>query len=233
MDSATVRTITTLFRQPGRLTREYVAGHTRRYLPPLRVYLGLFAVMIFARTVTHADVRIAREVRAKIAAQQAASPDLAVIRAHRASTHREMPDFAEPLARASEMALANQWLHLIDPLVVALVLALLYRARRRNYAEHVVFALHLLAFNWALSVVTTGMHSAWSARQSSTDLVSVVHWVAFGSYAYLALRYVHEESGPRTALKAAALTAGGQAAMAAVPVLTGIAAAVWTIVTLK
>jgi hypothetical protein len=229
IDSLTVRTMTTLFRRPGVLTRDYVSGRTRWYMPPVRLYLAMFALMIFARTVTHQDVRIQEEVRQRIEQKQADDADLRAIRARRATAGRQIPDFAEPMSRAVGVALGNQWLHLVDPLSVALVLTLLYRARRRNYAQHVVFALHLLAFNWALSVITTSMHAAWSASMSSTDAVSVLHWLAFGTYAYLALRRVYEESRPRSTLKAAALTVGAQAAMAVVPLLTGVTVAIWTI----
>src|SRR4051812_29684604 len=55
--SVPLRTVQALFRRPGMLTREYVGGRTRWYLPPLRLYLLAFAVMIFARTITGADRR--------------------------------------------------------------------------------------------------------------------------------------------------------------------------------
>ena len=38
-DSSTWRTLRTLLTRPGGLTVEYLAGHRRRFLPPLRVYL--------------------------------------------------------------------------------------------------------------------------------------------------------------------------------------------------
>jgi hypothetical protein len=229
VDSSTVRTFTTLFQRPGALTREYVTGHTRRYMPPLRVYLAMFAVMIFARTAIHADVRIQNELRERIVRQQESSPEMQAIRARRTATHREIPDLATPLSGAIQVTFSNPWLHLVDPLAVALVLTLLYRRRRRNYAEHAVFALHLLAFNCVLIIATTTMRAAWSARMTGTDAVSVLHWLAFGIYAFLALRRVYEESPPRSALKAVALTAGAQAAMLVVPMLTAVAVTMWTV----
>jgi hypothetical protein len=232
LDSITARTLITLFRYPGKLTREYVTGHTRRYIAPLRLYLVLFAVMVIARGLTHADVRVAQEVRAKVAAQQT-SGGLAAIRLKRAQTHRTVPDLTEPMVRASEVAFSNPWLHLIDPLLVAFVLGLLLRARHRNYAEHVVFALHLLAFNWALSVVTTAMHSFWSSAQSSVDAVSVFHWLVFTIYAYFALQYVYPQSRLGAALKTLGILIGTQVAMAVVPLLCGIAVAAWTVFSLK
>ncbi len=233
VDSLTVRTLTTLFRRPGMLTKDYIAGRTRWYLPPVRVYLAMFALMIFVRTATHVDVRIQREIRQRIELKQAGNAELQVIRARRARTGLAMPDFATPISNAMGIAFGNQWLHLMDPLSVALVLMLLYRARRRNYAQHVVFALHLLAFNSVLSMATTAMHAAWSTQMSSIDAVSLLHWLTFGGYAYLALRWVYDESRPRSALKAAVLTAGSQAAMAVVPMLTALAVAFWTIAQLK
>jgi hypothetical protein len=229
VDSVTLRTVKVLFRWPGRLTREYLAGRTRWYLPPLRVYLLAFALMIFVRTVTGADRRIAGEMHAKLVEQDRTNPNLASIRARRARTNREMPDLVTPLSEAMPVAFSNPWLHLVDPLTVAVVLAVLYRTRRRNYAEHVLFALHLLAANCVLSIVTTALHMELSSSLSATDAISVVHWLAFATYAYFALRAVHGETRLRTGLKSIVLTAGAQAAMMVVPMGTALAVTMWTI----
>jgi hypothetical protein len=232
LDSTTARTLVTLFRYPGKLTREYLLGHTRRYIAPLRLYLIVFAVMIFARALTHADMRTAQAVRTQVTAQQARGP-LADLRLKRAKTHREVPDLTEPLVRASEVSFSNPWLHLIDPLFVALVLAILLHKRHRNYAEHVVFALHLLAFNWALEIVTSAMHSAWSSTQASLDAISVLHWLVFGTYAYFAVQCVYPESRVWAGLKAFGILVGAQVAMAVVPTLCAIAATAWTVYNLR
>jgi hypothetical protein len=229
VDSVTLRTVKVLFRWPGRLTREYLAGRTRSYLPPLRLYLLAFALMIFARTVTGADRRIASDLHARLVEQDRVNPNLASIRARRARTNREMPDLVTPLSEAMPVAFSNPWLHLVDPLTVAVVLAVLYRARRRNYAEHVLFALHLLAVNCVLSIVTTTLHLELSSSMSATDAISVLHWLAFGTYAYFALRVVHGESRLRTGLKSIVLTAGAQAAMMVVPMGTALAVTIWTV----
>ena len=229
VDSVTLRTVKELFRRPGRLTREYLAGRTRWFLPPLRLYLLAFGVMIFARTVTGADRRVASELHTRLVEQQRTNPSLASIRERRARTNREVPDLVAPLSEAMPMALSNPWLHLVDPLSVGIVLALLYWARRRNYAEHVLFALHLLAANCALSVVTTALHMRFSTSMSATDWISVLHWLAFATYSYIALREVHRESPVRTGIKSVVLTAGAQAAMMVVPMGTALAVTVWTI----
>src|SRR5688572_6197928 len=39
VDSKTLRTLVDLVRRPGLLTAEYLAGHTRRYLSPVRLFL--------------------------------------------------------------------------------------------------------------------------------------------------------------------------------------------------
>ena len=127
------------------------------------------------------------------------------------------------------VAFSNPWLHLVDPLSVGVVLALLYWARRRNYAEHVLFALHLLAANCALSVITTALHMRFSASMSATDWISVLHWLAFATYSYIALREVHREPALRTGIKSVVLTAGAQAAQTVVPMGTALAVTVWTI----
>jgi hypothetical protein len=39
LDGRAARTVWALLARPGRLTREYLAGHRRRYTPPVRLYL--------------------------------------------------------------------------------------------------------------------------------------------------------------------------------------------------
>jgi uncharacterized protein DUF3667 len=55
LDSHSVRTFRALLTSPGKLTKDFLDGRTRWYLPPLRVYLLTFGFMIFARSFTTSD----------------------------------------------------------------------------------------------------------------------------------------------------------------------------------
>ena len=47
VDGRALRTQLTLFRHPGVVTSEFLAGHRRRYTPPFRLYL-VFSVVFFS-----------------------------------------------------------------------------------------------------------------------------------------------------------------------------------------
>ena len=55
------RTLKRLLFQPGELTREYLAGRRRRYIPPLRMYLTISLVtLLLIRFATAPDLAVSR-----------------------------------------------------------------------------------------------------------------------------------------------------------------------------
>src|ERR1019366_2718658 len=50
LDSKLIRTLRDLVARPGFLTEEYFAGRKSRYIPPLRLFLTLFALQFLAFT---------------------------------------------------------------------------------------------------------------------------------------------------------------------------------------
>ena len=57
LDGRAARTLWTLVRRPGLVTAEFLAGHRRRYTPPLRLYLVL-SVLFFLVTAWIAELGI-------------------------------------------------------------------------------------------------------------------------------------------------------------------------------
>lgn len=223
VDSTTMRTLQALFARPGVLTRDYLAGRTRWYLSPLRIFLVTWAALLFSVSLYQDGVIDRRVVERRLAEQRDSTFDGVVGRS--AQRHATSPDqlLNETLTRMTSWAM-SPWLRVLDPLIVGGVLALLYRGRRRGYAEHVVFALHLLAFNSALAIVTTWMHHLAGWTGPLDRLVSAMHWCAFGAYFFVAARLVHEEPRLRTGVKTAGFLVGSQLAMFVAPALAGIAA---------
>ncbi|MFZ1099898.1 MAG: DUF3667 domain-containing protein [Steroidobacteraceae bacterium] len=69
-DSRLWRTLAALLFKPGFLTREFLAGHRARYLPPVRLYLVLsvvFFVWLAATSHTEDEAHLSPETRAAIA----------------------------------------------------------------------------------------------------------------------------------------------------------------------
>lgn len=232
VDSATVRTLRALFGHPGVLTREYLAGRTRRFLSPVRIYLLMFAILVFGQSLlpdreAHYQ-QIEREAR-----QQLDARDLArAARSGRASAAVGAPPVAGAAARRrltlvpitnAEIAAAtvsaarfvndSPWVNLINVATWAALVALLFRHQRRNYAEHVVFALHLMAFNMVLLLLNSAVHTALGRSSGQVDAISIAHWLAIGSYFFLASRLLFAEGRTRTAVKSVLFVAGAQLSM--------------------
>ncbi len=225
VDSGTMRTLRVLFRHPGLLTKEYVSGRTRWYLSPLRLYLLLFGALVFAEKSVGMDEKVADKVRQKL--QQKAATDANFARINSKSVRGGSGGMIQASASTAQSMMTNQWLHLGDPLAVALVLMVLYRRFRRNYAAHVVMALHVLAFSSGVQVVTMVVRGMLNAVPDTFDAISVIYWAVLGTYFYFAARRVYEQSRAKSGVKSVLFVAGAQVAMMVVPLLTMTVMAVW------
>ena len=225
LDSTTLRTFRALFARPGVLTRDFLAGRTRWYLSPLRVFLIVWAAFLFSVSLYQDGMIDRRVVERNIAARRDSAFDGVLERSAQRHDTSSGALLNETLTKMTTWAM-SPWLRVLDPLVVGGVLALLYRGRRRNYAEHVVCALHLLALNSALAIVTNFMHHLAGWEGALHRLVSAMHWCVLGAYFFVAARLVHGEGRGRTGAKTLGFLLGSQLAMFVAPALAGIAAVV-------
>lgn len=160
VDGKIVSTLKLLVR-PGALTCEYLLGRRARYLPPFRLYL-ICSVAFFLV----GSIDVTREA-ASDGRRDAAAPDsVAQARAAGGETRATAGDSDSPferrLERGNERLEASgremgqvigdnvpNAMFVIMP-AYALVLMLLYRSRRVRYPAHLVFALHVHAFFFAI-----------------------------------------------------------------------------------
>jgi hypothetical protein len=211
--------------RPGELTRAYLDGKTRWYLSPLRLYLVLFAIFVVLSALMpdqeETYTRVATLTTLKVAAQRrdvltalARSGRTPSIR-DRALLDMDPVRAADQSVRALRFVNESQWVQVINAFLWAAVLALLYRGRRRSYAEHLVFALHLLAFNLLLILANASLRALLHRppSTSSFDVVSLLHWTAIGTYFYFASRRLYGETPPRAGVKSVLFVAGAQASM--------------------
>jgi hypothetical protein len=225
VDSLTLRTFRSLLLHPGELTRDYLAGKTRWYLSPLRLYLIVFAIFIavmallpdreemYDRIGTMTTVKLAnqrREVMAALA-QSHATPSLR----ERAALDMDPVRAAEQSVRALRFVSESQWIQVLNAFTWAAVLALIFRARRRGYAEHLVFGVHPLTFDMLLLIANASLRSLLHLPPSTSffDAVSVLQWLAIGSYFYFASRRLYGEPRRRAGTKAVLFVAGAQLGM--------------------
>jgi hypothetical protein len=158
LESRLWRTLWTLFRRPGQLTREYNAGRRVRYTTPLRLYLLASVAYFFVASVTpppKLDVNFGG-----LHATASDDADELSNRFARQLDRRIKVVQKDPQAAAQRAAQALlEWGPRITALLVPLFALLtfgFFRRPRHFFVEHLVFALHLHAatfFLWMLDSV--------------------------------------------------------------------------------
>lgn len=221
-DSRILRTLGPLLVRPGFLTREWSEGRRVPYVPPLRLYVfvaALFFLLLAATDVSLVEVSESGGVkRAQVSTDLGhvtltAEEDTAAAPA--AAEAGRPPALLDDFGERLEAAFARDPEGLQDDLldrlgrvslllapVLGLLLALLYRGRRRYLVEHVVFALHLHAFVFLLvGLELVVLLNATGAAARAVRLLTLAVVVA---YLFAALRRVYGGrwwvTGLRTAL---------------------------------
>ena len=149
LDSKVVRTLVPLFRKPGFLTQEWVAGKRIRYITPLKLYVTLSAFCFLALS-----------IRGTLYGEQKSNFNFTV---DPPKVQKDLPQvessldnlFRKKLGTPSGMsksAIKDQFISRLPTTtfilmpVVAGIFALLYSRRKRFYVEHLVFTLHYYSF---------------------------------------------------------------------------------------
>jgi len=226
-DGKFAETLRLLVRQPGELTKQWLDGRRVHFISPLRLYLTASLVFFIASaaapnllktsltkvTVSGVDVTSAvpqsRPERVAAATQQALVSGKPLAAAQRDSILNSItkaPWIMRPmLTKAVDdpnaiKAGVTRWLprmlFALIPLYAG-ILALFYR--RRNYPEHLYFAIHLHAFVFlALTLSSLVMFTGLVALAVVTPILAAL-WIV--AYAVVALRRVYGGSIARTVMK--------------------------------
>ena len=189
------QTFRLLLLKPGQLTRDYWGGRRKRYLGPVKLYLVFFALTLLLYSI-HQPTAV-YDVRTFVAANPTGGfPRLL----EKLATKRGLPTSQLIQEVNSSLQRYLSMSQVFYPLVVALVLKLLLRRRRLYFAEHFIFALHILAFinlssvfAWPLLVLFGIDASAMKYTPAFlvTTFLSLV-WTA--AYLLLALRRAYGEA---------------------------------------
>jgi hypothetical protein len=130
------RTVYTLFRYPGRLTADYIAGRRRPYMKPVQVYLAV-AVVFFVLGTNYFRYSMGDfEYVVGIGETQELIEHEA---ARRGST-------VEAYAEVFDRRLVAQKKTMIAVLIPLFALGMLPLIPRRRYGEHLIFSIHAFAF---------------------------------------------------------------------------------------
>ena len=244
LDSATMLTVRSLLNRPGELSEAFLAGRTRRFLPPLRVYLLTFGIYLLGQSILPDDYAIGVHAAMKKqqgisstgpatvirgpgtpAAKTPATPANADRARRRGRADAVLAQIVPRTADAMITATSNSWLTLLNVFPLAVALSWLYRRPRRNYAEHVVVAIHMLSANALLLLVNAYAHSAIGTPRAQIDGLLYVHWLLLGSYFFVASRRVYQESPRVTASKSVLFVASAQLTVMVLPSLVAFAVA--------
>ena len=209
VDSKLFRTLRDVVMKPGFLTAEYFAGRKSRYIPPLRLFLTLFALQFLAFTFYQpAAVYTVRSFeRFDNAGALTRLVEKRAVKRH--LTREEFED-----------RLDERWHHnysllqLMNIIGLAVVLKVLHR--KRYFAEHLVFAAHYLAFSYIVAMVVDWPIYAFGGgfrpgplQKGVTALTIAISLV----YLFIAQRRFYADAAPAAAFKTALLWMGRWAVM--------------------
>jgi hypothetical protein len=200
LESRLWRTLWTLVRRPGLLTREYNAGRRVRYTTPLRLYLLCSVTYFFVGSVTPAGQSVSDNVKFELGdevslehARNEVHSQLVQRALDRLREVQHDPQAASQRARQALREYAPRLAAVLVPLFALLTL-LLFRRPRLFYVEHLVLALHTHAtFFLFLTPSLLG-------RQVQGGLATIGFAVASVA-TFMALRAVFGQSRLRTSWK--------------------------------
>lgn len=200
LDSRAYRSARALLTRPGFLTAEWVAGRRRAYVGPLKLFLISFAAILLASSL-RPRAPLEESARTLDGSWMGGMADALAARAGLSRV--------ETLERLNSITLSHlSWLSVLIPVVLAAVLVLVFKRRRRGYVEHLVFATHVSTVYFVLGIAVMPVQSLMKTQplvaQALSVLVLGVMWV----YVWRAVTCVYGDRGWRAGLRAAVVLVG-------------------------
>lgn len=195
LDSKIFRTLIALMFRPGHLTAEYLADRKERYVSPVKLYLFISAIFFLLAWDAMLDI-------SNFAEAMMSNPSFKNIPL---PPNVEQEVFLQRLfEKAGDYSAFTRFASVI---VLGLCLAVLYLGMRRYYVEHLIFAFHYYAFDFAffsLFVLSVRLFQGVSGIRAPPWILNLGYLVMLW-YSFAALRRVYRESAPKTLLKTLAL----------------------------
>ena len=202
------QTLRLLLLKPGQLTRYHWDGVRQRFLGPLKLYFVFFAASLVLYSI-HQPTAV-YDIRT-LAASDASGRLIRAIKERADRSGTSTVQFAQAVnSRWQGYLSASQ---IVYPLVVALALKLLFRHRGMYFAEHLVFAFHLLAFlllSWCLAwplYLIIGGNNTISHFSTGSVLLTFGSLAWMGLYLVFAVRRAYGERWLFSIAKAAVVFA--------------------------
>ena len=207
-DTRIFRTLRYLLSSPGFLTSEYLAGRRRQYIAPLRLYLVCFALMVFVYSTYHPIYDFNR-----ISELDKSGQVSALLQRFSHKTGTAEPVLMERLNERWHFYMSAS--EVVDALVMAALLLLVYWRKKRYFAEHMITALYFLSFSFLLGAMDWVVWNALGGRVDGPGSAAkgVVVALILMAYLGLSLRRVYGEGAWLTVLKTLIVFSGVQIAI--------------------
>jgi hypothetical protein len=205
LDSKILRTVRYLFSKPGFVTAEYLAGKRSRYVAPFRLYVFCFALSTLLTPHDQSVLDIKNLI--KIDRTGLANHMLA-----QAVSRKGIPEEVFLQHMNERLHLYNEGSKILNALVMACLLALVYRKRKWYFGEHAVASLYFLSFALLLSILKWPFWIALGARVQGAAVLSLslVFFMIALPYLWVTLRKLHGEGRWKTAAKSMLVYGGTQ-----------------------
>lgn len=197
-------TLRALLFRPGFLTNEWLAGRRRRYLKPLNLCLGIFALSLFAfsaykpvsiydaeNVLRHDQFGNAGRVFEKLAARKRVTLEVLLERIN------------ERWQRYASLST------LLFVLGFAAVLQVVFMFSERYFVGHLVFSMHFVSFALLTTVLLWPVYFLVGLKPGGINMVvGALKWLLDIAYMFFAVRAVYGMSTGRTFVAALVLTVG-------------------------
>lgn len=189
--------------RPGFLTNEWIAGRRRLYLKPLNLYLGIFALSLFAYS----------------AYKPVSTYSLENVLAQQNQEELKVFDRLAAKKRVDKDVLfdriEDKWQRYmsLSPLLVvtgfALVLALVFMFSRRYFVEHLVFSMHFITFSTLTVLFLWPVYFFTGIKPGGVNiLIAIGKWLLDIVYVFFAVRAVYGLGAWKTLLASLLLVVG-------------------------
>jgi hypothetical protein len=194
LDSKIYQTLISLLFRPGHLTAEYLADRKERYVTPVKLYLLISAIFFLLAWDAMLDISNFRQA-------MSSDPSFQTLPVPKNVDEDFFQRFIE---KSGDYSAFTRFVSVIG---LGLFLALLYLGVRRFFVEHLIFAFHYYAFDFAffsIFVLVVKLFGAASGVRAPPWILHLGYLVMLW-YSYVALKRVYRESNTKTLLKTFAL----------------------------
>jgi predicted RNA-binding Zn-ribbon protein involved in translation (DUF1610 family) len=205
LDSKILRTVRYLFSRPAFVTAEYLAGKKSRYVNPLRLYVLCFAVATLLTSTYHSALDFKTIANADKTGKL--NQSLAKFAQHKGVSEDALVQHLQ-----ERLHFYYEGSKILNVVVMACLLAVVYRKRQCYFGEHAVTALYFLSFTSLLTIVKWPFWVAAGApvQGGRVYIFSLIFLMIALPYLWVTLRQLHGEGGWKTAAKSVLVYGGTQ-----------------------